>query len=429
MKRSPLGPPLRPAAPLPARSHASALVDPRWDLDLDPPRTIRRAHVDSERGAGERLLEADIGVALDVLTAPRHPAPGATGGEAFRWLAGAPAEELLEEVAEGRAVAEHALELVWGYRPVPETLVPLEGIGAWATGALPLLVLLPARTELVVLLALLGIAEDLVGLVDLLESIFGSLVALVHIRVVLAGELAEGGADLLVGGGPRNAQDRVVVLESRWHLDRRYLDRATAKPGTRGILGRSPRLRRETSRRRHSQFDPLKRPAVSTHHTTASCPPATHSARRRKSLGAALFGVSLVMGFGVLSGPVSAAQVGFSETGALPGLGSGKIWSLAVEPSQPNTIVAGTDNGVYVSHDTRRQLGADPDGHSGLDRRLRRARTPATSSPGRTAKGSTRASTAAPPGRTRRVGSATSTSGLSRSGSTGSPPGPMPGSR
>jgi hypothetical protein len=49
---------------------------------------------------------------------------------------------------------------------------------------------------------------------------------------------------------------------------------------------------------------------------------------------------------------VSAAQVGFSETGALPGLGSGKIWSLAIEPSAPNTIIAGTDNGIYVSHDT-----------------------------------------------------------------------------
>jgi hypothetical protein len=65
-----------------------------------------------------------------------------------------------------------------------------------------------------------------------------------------------------------------------------------------------------------------------------------------------LFAVSIVTGFGVLSGPVSAAQGGFSEMGVLPGLASGKIWSLAVEPSQPNTIVAGTDNGVYVSHNT-----------------------------------------------------------------------------
>jgi hypothetical protein len=92
---------------------------------------------------------------------------------------------------------------------------------------------------------------------------------------------------------------------------------------------------------------------VSTHHPKYSCPPATHSAHiRRKSLGAALFAISLVTGFGVLSRPVSAAPAGFSEMGALPGLGAGKIWSLAVEPSVPSTIVAGTDNGAYVSRDS-----------------------------------------------------------------------------
>jgi hypothetical protein len=92
---------------------------------------------------------------------------------------------------------------------------------------------------------------------------------------------------------------------------------------------------------------------VTTHHTTNSCSPATRSRRRRRrSLGAALFAISLLAGFGVLSGPVSAAPSGFSETGPLPGLGSGKIWSLAVEPSLPSTIIAGTDDGVYVSRDS-----------------------------------------------------------------------------
>ena len=160
------------------------------------------------------------------------------------------AEELLEEVAERGAVAEHALELVRRDRPVAEVLVALERIGPRLSGALPLLVLLPARPELVVLLPLFRIAEHLIGLVDLLESILGGLVALVNVGVMLAGKLPEGGADLLLGGRPRNAQDRVVVLESGWHLVRRYRDGAAAKPRTRGILGRSPRLRRETSRRR-----------------------------------------------------------------------------------------------------------------------------------------------------------------------------------
>jgi hypothetical protein len=65
-----------------------------------------------------------------------------------------------------------------------------------------------------------------------------------------------------------------------------------------------------------------------------------------------MLGVSVLMGWGALSAHVSAAQVGFAATGRLTGLGSGKIWSVAVEPSMPSTILAGTDVGVYVSHDT-----------------------------------------------------------------------------
>ncbi|MFZ0179636.1 MAG: hypothetical protein WAL84_07160, partial [Candidatus Dormiibacterota bacterium] len=65
-----------------------------------------------------------------------------------------------------------------------------------------------------------------------------------------------------------------------------------------------------------------------------------------------MLGVSLLMGWGALSAHVSAAQIGFAATGRLTGLGSGKIWSVAVEPSLPSTILAGTDAGVYVSRDT-----------------------------------------------------------------------------
>jgi hypothetical protein len=55
---------------------------------------------------------------------------------------------------------------------------------------------LPVRTELVVLLALGGIAEDLVGLVDLLEPALGSRIARLGIGVMLPGELAKGLLDL-----------------------------------------------------------------------------------------------------------------------------------------------------------------------------------------------------------------------------------------
>ena len=63
---------------------------------------------------------------------------------------------------------------------------------------LRLLVHPPVGAELVVLLALLGVAEHLVGLVDLLELRLGGLVAGVHVGMVLAGELAVRLLDLLL---------------------------------------------------------------------------------------------------------------------------------------------------------------------------------------------------------------------------------------
>ena len=60
----------------------------------------------------------------------------------------------------------------------------------------------------------------------------------------------------------------------------------------------------------------------------------------------------LLVGWGALSPATSAADAGFAAQGQLPGLGSGRIWSVAIEPSVPSTILAGTDDGVYVSRDT-----------------------------------------------------------------------------
>ena len=70
-------------------------------------------------------------------------------------------------------------------------------------------VALPVRPERVVALALLGVGQDGVGLVDLLEALRG---ALVDVRVVLAGELPVGRLDGLVVGGLRHAENLVVVL-------------------------------------------------------------------------------------------------------------------------------------------------------------------------------------------------------------------------
>jgi hypothetical protein len=62
--------------------------------------------------------------------------------------------------------------------------------------------------------------------------------------------------------------------------------------------------------------------------------------------------VAVLIGWGSLAPREVSAQLGFSQAGALPGLGSGRIWSVAVDPTQPATILAGTDTGAYVSRDT-----------------------------------------------------------------------------
>jgi hypothetical protein len=65
-----------------------------------------------------------------------------------------------------------------------------------------------------------------------------------------------------------------------------------------------------------------------------------------------VFAFALVGGWATLSAGAAAAPVGFFAAGQIPGLGSGKIWSVALDPSQPSSILAGTDAGVYASHDT-----------------------------------------------------------------------------
>ena len=146
----------------------AGLQDPELDLLLGPL---------------DRLLEGDPQVVAEVRARLRPPAPRRPG-------AGPAAEERIEDVGEA---AE-----------------PLEP-GA-ATGA----AVHPGPPEHVVPLAALGIAEDLVGLVDLLEPLlrlrFG-----VDVRVPLLGELAEGALDLGIGRAALDAEHLVVVVFGGGH--------------------------------------------------------------------------------------------------------------------------------------------------------------------------------------------------------------------
>ena len=71
------------------------------------------------------------------------------------------------------------------------------------------------EANLIVYLALLGIAQDVIGLGDGLEPFLGRLVAGIDIRMVLAGELAEGFADVLGRGRLLHPESFVIILLGR----------------------------------------------------------------------------------------------------------------------------------------------------------------------------------------------------------------------
>src|SRR5450631_423783 len=228
---------------LPGGADAGAVRDAGGDGDLDASRATAAAQLNGACRAGVCLLEGDLGGPLDVVATARH------GGSSLPGAAGA-AEHGVEEVGEGVGVAEHALQLIGGHaavlhlRTAPASARGREGRRARPPRLVPGLVLAPARADLVVETALLGVAENLVGLVGRLEAALGGGVALVEVRVVLAGELAEGGLDLLLRRRAGDAEDRVIVLKGRRHDQSCTRSRASAKPRERRRLPRGVRAAR-----------------------------------------------------------------------------------------------------------------------------------------------------------------------------------------
>jgi hypothetical protein len=154
------------------------------------------------------LLDRDGHGALDVLG--ERAGPGAA--EAAARPAHAAAEEVLEAdgaaAAAAPAAAEQLLEEV-GEVPGVEAAADVAGVPAAGRrrGRRPV------GAVGVVDLALLGVGEHLVGLVDVLEDVGGLRVVLVAVGVVLAGELAVGLLDVVLVGAPGDAEGLVVVLE------------------------------------------------------------------------------------------------------------------------------------------------------------------------------------------------------------------------
>ena len=101
----------------------------------------------------------------------------------------------------------------------------------------------------VVLTALLGVGERVVGLLDLLEALLGRVVARVRVGMVLAREPAVGLLDLLLGGPAPDSERLVVVVRHRGsllgHHDPRRPQHLAVEPDSRG---RAPRRSRRSRR-------------------------------------------------------------------------------------------------------------------------------------------------------------------------------------
>src|SRR2546428_6826237 len=196
----------------PGEPDALPVADAPGDLAARPSRAaaVLARDLDGALGPLVRLGERDLDLGLHVLARSRarsrarpRPAEQIVGvGES---AVADVAEQCPEEVREpGRVGAEG----IRAGRPVVHAMEPPPAtrLTAHARG-----VALPVRTHGVVALALGGIAEDLVGLVDLLEPAL-RLRLLVDVRVVLARELAVRLLDVLGGGVLSHPEDLVVVL-------------------------------------------------------------------------------------------------------------------------------------------------------------------------------------------------------------------------
>ncbi len=146
----------------------------------------------------EREPGFEIGAALLAGTSGRSPTPAA---------APHPAEQTTEQVVDVRVVAHER-----------------EALGATASAgtraAAEARCHRPEAAHLVVLLALLRVAEHVVGGRDLLEPLLGLHVALVRVGVMLTSELAVRLRDLLRGRAFRDAERLVVVLLEPFPLRR-----------------------------------------------------------------------------------------------------------------------------------------------------------------------------------------------------------------
>src|SRR3989449_1342726 len=257
-----------------------------------PPTAARRARHEalplgprpSARGTGHRILDRDLfapasGHVLerDLEVHPGVPTRRRSPPSSDRTAS----EEILEQSpTEAARPAEDRLEEIR-----PKNVLDVLGMGepgpveALAT---PHLLLEPVRPELIVDLPLLVVAEDLVGLGELLELLLRDLrIVLVQVRMIFLGEAAVGVLDLVLRRPTRDAQDAIVVRVAHTALTRPVTQVTSCR------RPRSPRPRRpDPGSRPHRRNPEAAPPPVRPFRTSrrrSSAPPC--SAPRSHSEG------------------------------------------------------------------------------------------------------------------------------------------------
>src|SRR5215471_2044894 len=204
-------------------AHTRVVADPGGNSDVDRVRLTVQPHREAAQSAVVGVLKSELKLLFDVTSGTGARTRGAVRASthiAAETSAATTTEKRLEEVGERAPVPEHLPHFLFSHRPIaaasrlaPEANVPARLTAEACAAGRHVFVRTPIRAELVVFFALLGIAKDLVRLVDLLELRLSSFVAWIDVRVVLARQLPERLLQILVGGGLRDAQGGVVVLE------------------------------------------------------------------------------------------------------------------------------------------------------------------------------------------------------------------------
>jgi hypothetical protein len=163
-------------------------------------------------GAVPGFIQGNEDVALDIAALRFLRAEAAS---LAKTAAHARTEELFEKTAEAGAAEFKFLGAVAGGAATTKGLTATKP--AVAGRGTELRARFPVGTEFIVFLALVLVGQNLVGLVDLLEPFLGFFLVLGDVRMIFAGQLAEGFLDVGIARGAGNAERFVIVFVFNGH--------------------------------------------------------------------------------------------------------------------------------------------------------------------------------------------------------------------